>query len=192
MSNGSCGSNSSTNRKKRSWNDALSSSHCRRRAHHLRPGEVRLLAEVRARVLVVVAPGRGDDGLADEAGVGARLPGVGLVAALVLPGVEVGVVVLAAGLEEMRVVGDEHRLHARTRAGARSAAAPTARCCPTAATGSPARRRGCRVAPACRAATRSSAGRTASPAPRTGRGSASRTRACRTRPACAGSGCRAG
>ena len=39
--------------------------------------------------------------------IGTRPPRVALVAALVVPGREVGVVVLAAGLEQVRVVGDQ-------------------------------------------------------------------------------------
>ena len=79
-----------------------------RRRHRLGPGEVLLLAEVAARVVVgheLPAEHRRPD----PAIVGPRLPGVALVAAFVLPAVEIRVVVLASRLEQMRVIGDELR-----------------------------------------------------------------------------------
>ena len=67
------------------------------------------------RAASVVAACRSAAGRAGSAGapiqrrVGAGAPRVALVAAQVVPRGEVGVVVLAAGLEEVRMVGDEHR-----------------------------------------------------------------------------------
>ena len=46
-------------------------------------------------------------GAPDPARIGPRLPRVALVAALVVPGGEVDVIVLAADLEEVRMVGDQ-------------------------------------------------------------------------------------
>ena len=89
VSNGSCGSNSSTN----SRNGA-------------RAGEVALVAKVAARVVVghvTAAEARGTE----PARVGPSLPGVALVPALVVPGAEVAVVVLAPGLEQVGVIADE-------------------------------------------------------------------------------------
>ena len=57
--------------------------------------------------------GVGDRRRAERRRVGAGPPRVALVAAQVVPRREVGVVVLAAGLEQVRVVGDEHRRHVR-------------------------------------------------------------------------------
>ena len=164
----------------------------RRRPHDARPGKVRLLAEVAARVVVAQAAGGVDDRLPDEARIRPRLPRVGLVSALVLPAVEVGVIVLAAGLEQVRVVRDEHRLHACAPQVHRQRLLPELDAAPRPPQEVERAARGCRGAPACTAASPSSAGRSATPARRSGRGSASRTRGCRTRRACAGSGCRAG
>ncbi len=79
-----------------------------RRCHRLRAGEVLLLAEVPARV-VVGHECPSEHRRAYPAIVRTGLPGIALVAALVVPGVEVGVVVLAARLEEVRVVGHKLR-----------------------------------------------------------------------------------
>ncbi len=78
--------------------------------HGLRPGEVLFAAEVAARV-VVRHPAAAEGGRPKPRRVRARLPEVALVAALVVPGAEVGVVVLAAEFEEVGVVGDELRGH---------------------------------------------------------------------------------
>ena len=52
---------------------------------------------------------RPNEGAPSHERVGARLPRVALVSALIIPGREVAVVVLAAGLEQVRVIGDELR-----------------------------------------------------------------------------------
>ena len=82
------------------------------RRHGLRPREVRLLAEPGARDVVGARAGRRsrlrDLRSSERARVGHHAPGVVLAAAHVLPGVEVGVIVLASRLEQMRMVGDEH------------------------------------------------------------------------------------
>ena len=100
-----------------------------RLAHHARAGEVLLGAEERARPVVAAADGVhaqrplveptrapcGQRGRPQPRGVGMRAPGVALVAPDVVPPREVDVEVLTAGLEEVRMVGDEHRRDARTR-----------------------------------------------------------------------------
>jgi hypothetical protein len=101
----------------------------RGRLHGLRPGEVVLGAEVGAGTVVgAIELGRvlTEPALqppaavlgrrcrhADPAGVEPRLPRIALVPAHVVPAAEVRVVVLAAALEQVRVIGDEHRRHAR-------------------------------------------------------------------------------
>ena len=96
-----------------------------RRGHHPRAGEVLLGPEARCgsgrrpgrcrRPSPALAARRTRTPptrrRADPARVGMGPPGVALVAPLVVPGEEVGVVVLAAGLEQVRVVRDEHRRH---------------------------------------------------------------------------------
>ena len=111
-----------------------------RRGHGAWPGEVLLGAVPGAAVVVVATPERpvGDahliaevpaavGGVGDQrslarfdrrgavgAGVDVGLPRVALVAAQVVPGGEVDVVVLAAGLEQVRMIRHEHRGDIRT------------------------------------------------------------------------------
>ena len=125
--------------------------------------------------------------------VGARAPRVALVAAHVVPRTEVAVVVLAAGLEQVRVVGDEHRRHARRAAAcavigsSHSSIEPHGRHRKSSApheqvvAGRHARQRPGDVV-----------GEPRRPRRRTGRGSAWRTRCRRSARACAGSASRAG
>ena len=84
----------------------------RGRGHRLRAGEVGFLAEPCA-AGVVVAVDRGNPrrqrGRSDPRRIGTGAPRIVFVAAQVVPSTEVAVVVLAAGLEEMRVISDEHR-----------------------------------------------------------------------------------
>ena len=83
----------------------------RRRCHRARAREVGLAAKVSPRIVVgrmAPAERRGTQ----PARIGTRAPWVALVPALVVPGGEVGVVVLSAALEEVRVVADEMRDHA--------------------------------------------------------------------------------
>ena len=98
----------------------------RRRLHRLGPRVVRLGAEERPRQVVgtiprlrptqaippepPAAPGR-KRRRPDEARVGVGPPGIALVPAHVVPGAEVGVVVLAAHLEEVRMVRHQHGRH---------------------------------------------------------------------------------
>src|SRR5208282_3139909 len=74
--------------------------------HRARARKVRLVAEISARVIVggVAAAERRRT---EPAWIGPRLPGVTLMAALVVPGGEVGMVVLAADLEQMWMVRDQ-------------------------------------------------------------------------------------
>ena len=79
--------------------------------HGPRTGEVRLPPEPAPAVMVGhVIPS--EDRRARPAGIRPGLPGIPLVPALVGPGGEVGVVVLAAGLEQVGVIRDELRDHA--------------------------------------------------------------------------------
>ena len=86
--------------------------------HGAGAGVVGLLPEVGAGGVVAAvehAGGCRQGGCADPAGVVPQPPGVALVAPHVLPHAEVGVVVLAAGLEQVWVVGDDaggHAVHA--------------------------------------------------------------------------------
>ena len=81
------------------------------RGHGAGTGEVGLVPEPTSRPLVgevdLVERRR-----ADPAGIRSGLPRVGLVAPLVVPSQEVGVVVLPARLEQVGVVGDQHGRHA--------------------------------------------------------------------------------
>ncbi len=95
----------------------------RRRPHRARPGEVLLGAEERARAVVAAvarveaepllpippAAARRQRRRPDVARVTVGAPGVALVPAHVVPGAEIRVVVLAARLEEVRVVRHQHR-----------------------------------------------------------------------------------
>ena len=100
----------------------------RRRPHRLRTRIVRLGAEERPGAVIGTIPGVGPSqpvppeppaatcrqrGRADGARVGVGPPRIALVPAHVVPGAEVGVVVLAADLEEVRMIRDQHRRHAR-------------------------------------------------------------------------------
>ena len=80
-------------------------------AHHLRAGEVLLASKVATRV-VVRHPGPAERGRPGPARIGPCLPRVTLVPAFIVPRGEVGVVVLAAGFEEVRVVRNKVRCHA--------------------------------------------------------------------------------
>ncbi len=136
MSNGSCGSNSSTNRNHGSSCCAAWSIQSAAALHRARAGEVVLLAKPRACVVVVAATepvvldaepvaqeppavgGGWDDaqprlGCTDRRAVGKRAPRIALVAAHEVPRAEVGVEVLSARFEEVRVIGGEHRVHTR-------------------------------------------------------------------------------
>ena len=75
----------------------------RRRRHRLRAGEVFFRAEVPARI-VVWHPRTAEVRRPHPGRVRARLPEVAFMTPLVVPGVEIGVVVLAAGFEEVRVI----------------------------------------------------------------------------------------
>ncbi len=81
------------------------------RDHRARAGEVGLFAEPGAGRVVAAGPGPrlgGQRRCADPGRVGPHAPRVVLVAAQVVPGAEVDVVVLAAGLEQVRMVRHEH------------------------------------------------------------------------------------
>lgn len=84
----------------------------RRRCH--RPGarEVFLRTKVAARVVVGHPCAAETLGGPNPARVGTRPPRIGLVTALVIPGGEIGVIVLAAGFKQMGVVADQHRSNA--------------------------------------------------------------------------------
>ncbi len=101
-----------------------------RRPHRLRPREVLLGAEERARAVVAAVAARtevephavvpvpraaagGQRRRAHPRRIAPRAPRVALVPAHVVPAAEVGVVVLAAGLEEVWMVRDQHGGHAR-------------------------------------------------------------------------------
>ena len=82
------------------------------RPHRPRAREVGFISEPGARVVVRAmnrSRPRGQGRGADSGGVGMGSPRVVLASTQVLPGGEVGVVVLAAGFEQMRVIGHEHR-----------------------------------------------------------------------------------
>jgi hypothetical protein len=79
--------------------------------HGARAGKVGLATKVAARV-VVGHPAALERRGAEPARVGPRLPRIALVSALVVPGGEVAVVVLAADLEQVRVIGNQRRRHA--------------------------------------------------------------------------------
>jgi hypothetical protein len=85
-------------------------------AQRARAGKVGFVAKPRAIGFVrALDCGRSCDrerGRADRGRIRSRVPRVILVTAQVLPRVEVGVVVLAAALEEMRMIADEHGRHA--------------------------------------------------------------------------------
>ncbi len=80
------------------------------RRHRPWAREVGLFAEVPPRVVIRhVAPS--EHRRADPARVGSRPPGIALMSPNVFPPGEVAVIVLASGLEQVRMVGDEHRNH---------------------------------------------------------------------------------
>ena len=77
-----------------------------RRRHRARPRKIRLVAKVAARVVVRRMPAR-ERRRAHPARVGPRLPRVALMPALVVPRGEIGVIVFAADLEQMRMIRDQ-------------------------------------------------------------------------------------
>src|SRR6185312_11042230 len=76
--------------------------------HRFGSWKILFVLEIAARVVICHGAAT-EEGRAHPARVGARLPGVAFVAAFVLPGGEIGVVVFAAHFEEMGMVRDEHR-----------------------------------------------------------------------------------
>src|ERR1700723_3337511 len=77
-----------------------------RRRHRARPWKIRLVAKVAPRVVVRSVPA-GERRRAYPARIGPRLPRVALMPALVVPRGEIGVIVLAADLEQMRMIRDQ-------------------------------------------------------------------------------------
>src|ERR1700688_2729356 len=78
----------------------------RGRRPRTRGREVRLVAEISARV-IVRSMAAAERRRAEPAWIGPRLPGVAFVAAQVVPGAEIGMVVLAANLEQVWMVRDQ-------------------------------------------------------------------------------------
>src|SRR5690606_6839315 len=80
------------------------------RTHGAGAGEIFLAPEIAARVIIghVLAH---EVRRACPARIGPRLPRIALMAALVIPGSEINVIILAARLEEMWVIGNQLRHH---------------------------------------------------------------------------------
>ena len=83
----------------------------RRGRHRARAGKIQLLLEPgAAEVVRHAAPfGGRQPRRADRRWVGAGFPRIAFVAAQILPRAKLGVVILATGFEEVRMIGDEHR-----------------------------------------------------------------------------------
>ena len=163
----------------------------RRRGHRAGAWKIRFAAKPAARI--VVRHGRAEEARrAGPARIGPRLPSVALVAALIVPGGEVDVIILAARFEEMRMIGDQLRDHAGFAQRIRDRVFPNLDRAPGAPKKIP--RAAQNVVARRHAGQRTGVvfGESQRALAQSGRYWASRIRARHRRRACGGSGCRAG